>query len=92
MIVVSRGLKKLRPIVKANAPCWMKASGSALFARPGSESFAYWPRSSLKTVGVNVFVTFAVSVSVFTSESPECWADCVGPPFSLLTPVKRWRL
>jgi len=92
VIVVSRGLKLLRPIVKENAPSAMRASGSALFARPGSESFAYWPRSSLKSDDPNVFVTEAVTVSVFTSESPECSTDWVAPPFSLLTPVNRWPL
>ncbi len=52
--------------------CRIVASGSVLFAVPGSLSFAYWPRSSLKKVGVKEVANEPVSVSVLTSESPVC--------------------
>jgi hypothetical protein len=43
LIVVSRGLNELRPMVRTVVPaCWMIASGSALLASPGSRSRAHW--------------------------------------------------
>jgi hypothetical protein len=93
LIVVSRGEKKFSPIVRMGVPPWlMVASGFELFAVPGSPSLAYWPRSSLKRVGVKEEVSVPATVSVLTSELPLCSKAIVDPLLSKPTPVKLWWL
>ena len=87
-MVVSRGEKKFSPIVRTGVPPWlMFASGRELLAVPGSPSFAYCPRSSLKRVGVKDDVSEPATVSVFTSEFPLCSKATVDPLLSKPTPV-----
>ena len=92
-MVVSRGEKKLRPMVRTSVPaCRIVASGFALFAVPGSLSFAYCPRSSLKIRGERELASDPLKVSVFTIESPVCSNEFCVPPFSNPWPVKSCRL
>ena len=92
-MVVSRGLKLLRPMTSAVVPPWrIVASGSSLFARPGSRSFAYCARTSLKSALLKTEEPTIESVFVVTSELPVCCGALCGPPFSKFTPVKVWRL
>ena len=93
LIVVSRGLKLLRPKVSTRCAPWLTTvSGSALLAWPGSWSFAYWRRTSLKKVGRKTELREALTVRVWTSASPVCSSAFVTPLFSLLPPVKFWWL
>ena len=95
-MVVSRGLKKLRPITRTvvnprdGSPGtfgWrMVASGMSLLASPGSWSFAYWKRASLKNALLKVDVSDVLYVSVVTFELPVCSSAFVMPPFSKFLP------
>ena len=87
-MVVSRGLKKLRPIVRTVwPPSRIVASGFALLAVPGSLSRAYWARNSLKSRLVRIELTDPFNVSVLTTESPVCSNAFWGPPASPPPPV-----
>ena len=89
LIVVSRGLKLLRPIVSTVVPAsWTTASGLALLASPGSLSRASWNFSSLKNVVPMMLVQLALNVFVLTSEAPVCSIEFCAPPFSNPSPVK----
>ena len=89
LIVVSRGLKELRPMVSTVwPPCWMTASGSSLLASPGSESRAHCIRASLNHAVPMTVASAPLNVRVRTFESPVCcWAFC-GPLFSKFLPLK----
>ncbi len=92
-MLVSRGLKKLRPTVRMVRPCSRTvASGAALLARPGSSSLAYCTRASLNSAPPNTDDSEAFSVSVWTRLSPVCSRALVAPPFSKLVPVKSCQL
>ncbi len=92
-MVVSRGLKVLRPKLRTSVPFSnTRASGSPLLAKPGSLSFAYWPRTSLNNEPLKTCESLNVKVSVFTSELPVCSTEFEALPFSKLTPVNFWRL
>ena len=89
LIVVSRGLKLLRPIVSTVVPlCWTTASGLAVFASPGSSSRAYWNLISLNSFALRMLVHAALNVRVFTSDAPVCSKAFWAPPLSNPSPVK----
>src|SRR5215213_9949779 len=93
VMVVSRGLKLLRPRLKVpslNPPAFaVKASsGSSEFAKPGSLSFEYWKRNSLNQFAEIVEVQLEVSVEVLTLLFPVCSSALRVPEFSRFVPVK----
>ena len=88
LMVVSRGLKLLRPKVSTRCPAWLTSvSGSLVLASPGSSSRAHWRRSSLKKVELNTEARLAFTLRVFTSESPLCSSALVVPLVSPFWPV-----
>ncbi len=88
-IVVSRGLKLLRPIVRTVEPPWRtSASGRSLLANPGSLSRAHCPRASFSIVLPSELLYDALRVRVCTFEAPVCSSAFCGPPFSKFLPVK----
>ena len=65
LIVVSRGLNELRPMVSTSVPPErMFASGTSLLAKPGSRSRANWKRTSLKRREPSTDVMLALNVRV----------------------------
>src|SRR5258705_5077432 len=87
-MVVSRGLKLLRPILKVPSGVVIVASGSVEFDNPGSRSREYWKRNSLNHFGVIENVQFVVTADVLTLLFPVCSAELRVPEFSRLVPVK----
>ncbi len=93
LIVVSRGLKELRPKKSTVLPPWRtSAPGSSVLEKPGSWSFATCTRSSLKNVGEKTDASEAFRVRVRTRLSPVPSSERFEPMFSLLPPVKFWWL
>src|SRR2546427_165847 len=80
LMVVSRGLKLLRPNWRNPPPVWMRASTTALFAVPGSRSRPNWNRNSLITRLDSVDVSEPENVVVFATLLPECSWTLNGPP------------
>ena len=92
LMVVSRGLKLLRPMLRFPEPVLMTASGVSTLASPGSLSRATWKRNSLTTRVVSTEESWPLKVSLLTTLSPECSSAESGPLFSLFCPVNPWWL
>src|SRR5215470_3290634 len=88
LIVVSRGLKLLRPILNVPLGVETANSGASEFEKPGSWSREYCRRNSLIQFGVIENVQLPVSAVVFTLLFPVCSTELSAPEFSRLVPVK----